>query len=111
MLRFDGVDFANSAELGQAFADNPLVSACLVQNLYRYAVGRKQTNGERPLLRHLEDTFIEQGHQLPGLMRNIATSEAFRTATAPRAATAERQQDAVNNDRQAATSAGRSNAT
>ena len=49
---FDGADFANAAELGQAFADDPLVSACLVQNLYRYAVGREQTNGERPLLRH-----------------------------------------------------------
>jgi hypothetical protein len=108
---FDGVLFANASELGQAFADNELIGACLVQNLYRYAVGRTQTNGERPLLRHLEDTFIEQGQQLPGLMRHIATSEAFRTATAPRAATAEREQDATDNDRQAATPAGRSNAT
>jgi len=80
---FDGATFANAAELGQAFAENPLVSACLVQNLYRYAAGRKQTNGERPLLRHLENVFAEGGHQVPGLMRDIATSEAFRTATAP----------------------------
>ena len=87
---FDGVDFADAAELGQAFADNPLVSACLVQNLYRYAVGRKQTNSERPLLRHLEKSFSEQGYQVPALMRDIASSEAFRTATAPAAVTASR---------------------
>lgn len=83
---FDGVEFAGPAELGQAFADNALVSACLVQNLYRYAVGREQTNGERPLLRHLEAQFAERGYQVPALMRDIATSEAFRTATAPAAA-------------------------
>lgn len=80
---FDGRAFNDAAQLGAAFAESPLVSACLVQNLYRYAVGRKQTNGERPLLRHLENTFAESGYQVPALMRDIATSEAFRTATAP----------------------------
>jgi len=90
---FDGVGFANAAELGQAFAENDLVSACLVQNLYRYAVGREQTNAERPLLRHLEDAFADNGHKVPGLMRDIATSAAFRTATAPAAATASRTAD------------------
>lgn len=84
---FDGASFKNATELGQTFADNPLVSACLVQNLYRYAVGRKQTNKERPLLRHLEDRFAEQGYQVLHLMRDIAISEAFRTATAPAAKT------------------------
>ena len=80
---FDGAAFSNAAELGQAFAESPLVSACLVENLYRYAVGRKQTNGERRLLRYLEDTFAQRGYQVPALMGHIATSEAFRTATAP----------------------------
>jgi hypothetical protein len=80
---FDGEAFAGPAQLGRAFANNPLVSACVVQNLYRYAVGREQTNGERSLLRYLENTFEEQGYQVPALMREIAISEAFRTATTP----------------------------
>ncbi len=88
---FDGVAFSNAAELGQAFSQSPLVNACLVENLYRYAVGRKQTNGERRLLRYLEDTFSQQGYQVPALMSNIATSEAFRTATAPAADATEAQ--------------------
>ncbi|NND68157.1 MAG: DUF1588 domain-containing protein, partial [Halioglobus sp.] len=79
---FDGVDFSGPAGLGQAFADSPLVGACLVENMYRYAVGRKQTNPERRLLRHLEDQFAEQAYQVPALMRDIALSSAFRTATA-----------------------------
>jgi hypothetical protein len=57
-------------------------------------VGREQINRERPLLRYLENAFAEQGHRLPGLMRDIATSEAFRTATAPAAKTAGRSADA-----------------
>lgn len=79
---FDGRDFSGPAELGQAFADNPLVSACLVQNLYRYAVGREETRGERPLLRYLEASFEQNSYKLTALMRDIAVSEAFRTATA-----------------------------
>ena len=78
----DGVDFADPAELGAAFADKELTGACLVQNLYRYAMGRKQSPGERALLRHLENRFAAGGHKVPALMRDIATSEAFRTATA-----------------------------
>ena len=62
---FDGRAFTDAAQLGAAFADNPLVSACLVQNLYRYAVGRKQTNGERPLLRHLEEIFAAMVTRCP----------------------------------------------
>lgn len=114
--KFDGRAFANAAELGQAFADNPQVPACLVQNLYRYAVGRKQTNGERPLLRYLEDAFAGHGYQVPALMREIATSEAFRTATAttPEARTAGRAaapRDTTSNASATASSIASSNAS
>ncbi|MCZ6617887.1 MAG: DUF1592 domain-containing protein [Gammaproteobacteria bacterium] len=85
----DGRSFANPVELGQAFAESPLIGPCLVQNLYRYAVGREQTNRERRLLRHLEVRFEETGYRLPELMRDIAMSEGFRTASAPREDTAE----------------------
>ncbi len=84
---FDGRDFANPVEMGQAFAESPLVGACLVENLYRYAVGREQNNRERPLLRHLEKSFEASGFVLGELMRDIATSEGFRTAAAPKTMT------------------------
>ncbi len=79
----DGRNFANPVELGQAFAESPLIGPCLVQNLYRYAVGREHTNRERSLLRYLEVRFAEAGYRLPELMREIALSEGFRTASPP----------------------------
>jgi hypothetical protein len=79
----DGSDFANPVELGQAFAESPLIGACLVENLYRYAVGREQVNSERRLLRYLEGRFADVGYRLPDLMREIAMSEGFRTASPP----------------------------
>jgi hypothetical protein len=88
---FDGRGFSGPAELGQAFSESPLIGACLVENLYRYAVGREQTRGERRLLRHLETRFEEIEYRLPDLMREIAMSEGFRTATKPDAPTPESQ--------------------
>jgi hypothetical protein len=92
---FDGRVFADPVELGQAFADNPLVGACLVENLYRYAVGREQVNSERRLLRYLEGQFEQSGYRLPDLMRDIVTSEGFRTASPPKETPAQAQ-DAKN---------------
>lgn len=80
----DGDPFANPIELGEAFAASPLIGPCLVQNLYRYAVGRPQVNGERRLLRRLEEQFADSGHKLRPLMREIALSEGFQTATLPK---------------------------
>ncbi|MFT4615484.1 MAG: hypothetical protein ACI9NT_002638 [Bacteroidia bacterium] len=78
---FDGADFSGPEGLGEAFADSPLINACLVQNMYRYAVGRKQTNPERQLLRYLENQFAQHNYQVPALMREIVLSQAFRTAS------------------------------
>lgn len=81
---FDGRKFADPIGLGEAFAESPLVGACLVENLYRYAVGREETNPERRLLRHLEGRFEDLGYRVPDLMREIAMSEGFRTASIPK---------------------------
>lgn len=77
----DGRSFADAASLGEALAESPLVPACLVENAYRYAVGRVATLEERPLLRHLERRFEADGYRIAPLMRAIALSPAFRTAT------------------------------
>ncbi|MBK7948092.1 MAG: DUF1592 domain-containing protein [Deltaproteobacteria bacterium] len=77
----DGRVFEDAASLGEALAESPLVPACLVENAYRYAVGRVATLDERPLLRHLERRFEAEGHRIAPLMRAIALSPAFQTAT------------------------------
>ena len=79
----DGRSFADAASLGGALAESPLIPACLVENAYRYAVGRVATLEERPLLRHLERRFEAEGHRIAPLMRAIVLSPAFQTATPP----------------------------
>lgn len=79
---FDGKTFNNPAELGQLMAQSELANACLVEKIYKYAVGREQTNRERALLRYFENRFEEVQFIVPELMRAIVLSEGFRTATA-----------------------------
>lgn len=80
----DGVSFGNHIELGRAFAGSPLLGPCLVDNLYRYAVGREPILGERSMLRRIAKEFETGGYQIHGLLRAIALSEGFRTASEPR---------------------------
>jgi hypothetical protein len=79
----DGDDFADNVELGEAFRDSPLVGACLVENVYRYAVGREPADTERRLMRHLERRLEDADHRLDALLREVVMSEGFRTATRP----------------------------
>jgi hypothetical protein len=77
----DGRSFANNLELGRAFHDSAAVAACLVENVYRYAVGREPNHSERGLLRHLERGLEDSGYRLDALLRAVATSDGFGSAT------------------------------
>lgn len=80
----DGASFADHVELGLAFAQSPLIGPCLVDNVYRYAVGREPILGERAMLRRLARDFAASGYRFHDLLRSIALSEGFRTASDPR---------------------------
>jgi hypothetical protein len=77
----DGRYFADNIGLGEAFRDSPLVGACLVENTYRYAVGREAVNNERRLMRYLERRLEASGYRLDALLRDIVKSDGFRSAT------------------------------
>ncbi|MBJ19291.1 MAG: hypothetical protein CL933_07675 [Deltaproteobacteria bacterium] len=79
----DGEYFANSVELGEVFRESPLVGACLVENLYRYAVGREPLNSERRLIRYLEAKLEYSDYRLEAILREIVMSDGFRTASRP----------------------------
>jgi len=65
----------------------------LVENLYRYAVGRNTVISERRLLRSLEGRFDESGYRLHDLLRIIAMSDGFRTASEARAVEARTEEE------------------
>jgi hypothetical protein len=79
----DGTKFDGAPGLGQAFHNSPAVPACLVDKLYRSAVGREVTDGEAPYLEYLGNAFGASGYRVPDLMRAIALSKTFYAISAP----------------------------
>ena len=79
----DGHDFQAATGLGQAMHDNPSVPQCLVNKLYRSAVGRDEAEEEAAYLEYLYGAFEANGYRLPELMRAIALSKTFYAVSPP----------------------------
>ena len=80
----DGHDFQGAEGLGQAMHDNPQTSKCLVDRMYRSAVGRSiLLPAERPYMDYLNQVFQVEGYRVPELMRAIALSRSFYVVSAP----------------------------
>jgi hypothetical protein len=80
----DGVKFANAQGLGQAIHDHPATTACLVNRIYAYAVGRTPTKSESEWLRaDVMKDFAADGYRLRPLLHEIATSDVFFRVVAP----------------------------
>jgi hypothetical protein len=80
----DGIDFQTAEGLGQALHDHSETPRCLVERIYRYAVGRDTEMEERPYMDYLTKSFASHGFRVPELMRTIALSENFFAISAPR---------------------------
>jgi hypothetical protein len=80
---FDGKEYQGAPGLGQAIHDSPQTPHCLVDKMYRSAVGRKAAPGERPYLDYLNQTFQADSYRVPDLMRAIAVSRSFYAVSAP----------------------------
>jgi Protein of unknown function (DUF1592)/Protein of unknown function (DUF1588)/Protein of unknown function (DUF1585)/Protein of unknown function (DUF1595)/Protein of unknown function (DUF1587) len=78
----DGAAFQTPEGLGQALHDHPEPPRCLVERLYRYAVGRDTEIEERSYMDYLTKSFAAHGYRVPALMRTIALSENFFTISA-----------------------------
>ena len=80
----DGVPYEDAAGMGRALRDHPSLGPCLVQSLYRFAVGRDIVTGESDLLAFLNERFVESEHRFTGLLRELVLSDGFRTTSGPR---------------------------
>ncbi len=76
----DRVKFTNGAELGKALHDNPAVSNCLVQRLSAYGLGQTPAKEQGEWVARLKESFAKDGHNIPALMRRLATSPEFYRA-------------------------------
>ncbi len=80
----DGVKFDGAQGLGQAIHDHPATTACLVNRIYAYAVGRTPTKSESEWLRSdVMKDFTADNYRLRPLLREIATSDVFFRVVAP----------------------------
>ncbi len=74
----DGVEFVGSRGLGRTLANSPKTSACLVNKLYSYGVGRAPTQpGDEAFLAQQTKSFAETGYRVTELLKQIATAPAF----------------------------------
>ena len=78
----DGTDFDSADGLASALRDHPETPRCLVEKMYRFAVGRDTEMEERPYMDYLIKTFRSAGYRVPDLMRTIALSENFFAVSA-----------------------------
>jgi hypothetical protein len=76
----DGMPFSDARGLGMRMREHPLLSACLVRNVYRYASGHIEQGIEMPLLEELTARFVEAGDRVSTAFEEIALSPAFRFA-------------------------------
>jgi hypothetical protein len=79
----DGAEFHTPEGLGQALHDHPETPRCLVEKMYRFAVGRDTTMEERPYMDYLTKSFATNGYRVPDLMRTIALSHNFFAVSPP----------------------------
>jgi hypothetical protein len=79
----DGTAYNDSAGLARALRNHPETPRCLVEKMYRFAVGRDTVWHERAYMDYLIAKFAEQGYRVPELMRAIALSENFFTIAPP----------------------------
>ena len=80
----DGVQFTDSAGLGEAVAENPAATSCVVDRLSSYALGRTTTRGEAVWVEELKQSFVNSGYNFPELMRTIIMSPEFFRGAPPR---------------------------
>ena len=90
----DGRNFDGAKGLGQALHDSKAAQHCLVDSLYKYAVGRSMAETEKPWIGWLNDSFARDGYRLPDLLRRIALSPAFYAVSEPLPAAAEPKKEA-----------------
>jgi hypothetical protein len=76
----DGAAFDGAAELSALLRDDPRSAACVVRQLYRYAVAHVETSGELSQIDALVAGFEDTGHDMRALVRAVVQSDGFRYA-------------------------------
>jgi hypothetical protein len=74
----DGVPFKHAGELGRILRHSPRAGVCVARNLYRFALGHLEAEGEEPLVDELARGLERDGYRFLALVLNVVKSRGFR---------------------------------
>jgi hypothetical protein len=80
----DGMRFTDARQLSRNLRNLPGTGQCLARNLFRYATGHVETDGEEPALAAVLGTYEKSGDHLRPLVQALVASPAFLYAEARR---------------------------
>ena len=80
----DGVRFTNISEMATVLSQSPSLTACLVNRVLSYGLGRPLGAADREIIGHFEERFEDGAYRILPLLREIAISDAFFSVTAAR---------------------------
>ncbi|MCX6606287.1 MAG: DUF1588 domain-containing protein, partial [Acidobacteria bacterium] len=69
--------FSSPAEAGDILARTPACQRCIVKQFFRYALGRPETDADRPHLETIFDRFSKSGFRFRELVLATVTSQPF----------------------------------
>jgi hypothetical protein len=69
--------FTGPAELGALLVESGTLDRCLVTQLYRFTVGRKERREDQAFIEAMTERFRDGGHRYDDLLMAIAASPAF----------------------------------
>ncbi len=75
----DGIPLQNARELAEILKDDARVGRCIVTQLYRHAIGRRDVLSEKPALDEIDAAFADEGHRFTELLKILVTSDLFRS--------------------------------
>lgn len=80
-----GEPLSGAGELGDLLAGHERVGPCMVQQLYRHAHGRLDTEADAVTLDQLSAAFAADGYRFRALLRAVVTHDSFRVVRDPEA--------------------------
>ena len=81
----DGKPLDNARDLAKELENDARVAQCMVKQLFRHALGRLDTKGEKPALAEIEARFADVEYDFRTLMVELVSHPSFRTLAEPEA--------------------------
>jgi hypothetical protein len=79
----DGAAFASPRALAALLKERPESAACLARNVFRYALGHLEGNGEEGAIAQVTKSYADGGYRFRGLLTGVIASPSFVYAARP----------------------------